>query len=497
MKQCFGYVRVSTVKQSDGFSLSEQKAAISEYAARKNLSICKWWEETETAAKQGRPVFNEMVAALRKGAADGLITHKIDRSARNYHDWATISDLADNGVGIHISTENFDFETYGGRMAADFMAVVSANYVRNLRNEIHKGQRGQVKAGLYPWGAPIGYLNNGKGQIKTPDPKRAPFVRMAFELYASEDYSIDSLRHELNRRGFRNRAGKPLSMCGIETLLKNKFYCGLIEMKTWGQTFKGAHEPLVSVALFKRVQKIKSDRTSKKFTRHMHMFQGLFRCGVCDRPMVPERQKGHCYYRCHERGCATKTMREEALDQAMLAHLQHLKFSDEDIERAKMKIEATVDEYHGLEVDQTVPLELGNVRAKLERLTDALIDRLIEKDEFEARRAKFMLEEAELQERADRNRSFARKAAEVRSMVELAKSLATTYLFANRSEKRRIIRLTMSNRRVTGKNVEIKPSNWLLKVEEAIAILSCADAPGTHRTFIEEFDIVVPTELIS
>ena len=33
MKQCFGYVRVSTVKQSDGFSLSEQKAAICEYAA--------------------------------------------------------------------------------------------------------------------------------------------------------------------------------------------------------------------------------------------------------------------------------------------------------------------------------------------------------------------------------------------------------------------------------------------------------------------------------
>ena len=142
MKSCFGYVRVSTLKQGDGVSLEAQKDAILEYAGRKGLAITQWWEERETAAKQGRPVFNRMVASLKRGESKGLVIHKIDRSARNYHDWAVISDLADAGIEFHITTESFDFNTYGGRMAADFMAVVAANYVRNLKTEIHKGQQG-------------------------------------------------------------------------------------------------------------------------------------------------------------------------------------------------------------------------------------------------------------------------------------------------------------------------------------------------------------------
>ena len=165
MKQCFGYVRVSTVKQGDGVSLEEQKASILEFAQRKNLVVCQWWEEKETASKQGRPVFNQMVSELKRGGATGLIVHKIDRSARNYHDWNIISDLADNGIDIHIATESFDFNTYGGRMAADFMQEVAANYGRNLKNEVRKGQLGQLKRGMLPWSAPIGYINNGKRKL--------------------------------------------------------------------------------------------------------------------------------------------------------------------------------------------------------------------------------------------------------------------------------------------------------------------------------------------
>ena len=126
MKQCFAYIRVSTVKQGEGVSLEAQRDAITDFAGRRNLHIIEWFEEKETAAKKGRPVFNRMVSRLKRGDAKGLVIHKIDRSSRNYHDWAAISDLADTGIEFHIATESFDFNTYGGRMAADFMAVVAA-----------------------------------------------------------------------------------------------------------------------------------------------------------------------------------------------------------------------------------------------------------------------------------------------------------------------------------------------------------------------------------
>jgi site-specific DNA recombinase len=52
--------------------------------------------------------------------------------------------------------------------------------------------RASAEAGGYPWPAPIGYLNNSKQQTGAnlvPDPERAPFVREAFELMATGNYS--------------------------------------------------------------------------------------------------------------------------------------------------------------------------------------------------------------------------------------------------------------------------------------------------------------------
>ena len=90
-KKYFAYIRVSTVRQGErGVSLPEQKEAIERYAAVKTLPISRWFEGRETASKVGRPVFNEMLALLKKGEAAGVIIHKIDRSARNLKDWAEI-----------------------------------------------------------------------------------------------------------------------------------------------------------------------------------------------------------------------------------------------------------------------------------------------------------------------------------------------------------------------------------------------------------------------
>ena len=115
MTRCFGYCRVSSVKQGEGVSLTEQRDSIERYAARHKLTVIEWFEEKETAAKQGRPVFREVLKRLRRGAADALIIHKIDRSARNRRDWADIGDFIDQGK-IHFAHEGLDLNTRGGRL---------------------------------------------------------------------------------------------------------------------------------------------------------------------------------------------------------------------------------------------------------------------------------------------------------------------------------------------------------------------------------------------
>jgi site-specific DNA recombinase len=89
MKPFFGYIRVSTVKQgTKGVSLQEQRDSILRYAGRNGMEIISWFDERETAAKQGRPMFAKIMKLLQEKKAFGVVLHKIDRGARNLKDWA-------------------------------------------------------------------------------------------------------------------------------------------------------------------------------------------------------------------------------------------------------------------------------------------------------------------------------------------------------------------------------------------------------------------------
>ncbi|MGA2147313.1 MAG: recombinase family protein, partial [Bryobacteraceae bacterium] len=262
MKAFYGYIRVSTAKQGEGVSLPQQKEAIERYAERNGYQISQWFEERVTAAKSGRPVFNKMLGLLKAGKAAGVIIHKIDRSARNLRDWADLIDLSDNGIEVQMATENLDLRSRGGRLSADIQAVVAADYIRNLREETRKGFYGRLKQGFYPLPAPIGYLDRGKAQAKALDEARAPLIKKAFQLYATRRYSLVTLLDELNALGLRNRTGKPLSITGLSILLNNPFYMGLIRIRRTGELFQGVHQPIVSKALFDRVQRILRERTN-------------------------------------------------------------------------------------------------------------------------------------------------------------------------------------------------------------------------------------------
>lgn len=479
MKACFGYVRVSTAKQGEGVSLEAQTEAITAFAERHGLSITRWFEEKETAAKSGRPVFNAMVAELRRGRADGLIIHKIDRSARNFADWAKIGDLADSGIDVHFATESLDFSSRGGRLTADIQAVIAADYIRNLREETIKGITGRLKQGLYPFKAPLGYLDNGGGKPKTLDPVRAPLVRQAFELYASGRRSLRSLVIEMDRRGLRTEKGRAPVRSVIETMLGNPFYCGLIRLKRTGALYKGIHEPLISTTLFEEVQARKSGRTVQKRTRHQFAYRGLFRCQSCHNAMIAERQKGHVYYRCQTKGCPTKTVREEVIETTVWQTLRDTKLSDVDVAYLTEAISDWFASRRDTPRVLTLTNELEALKAKLDRLTDALIDRLIDEETFNDRKARLLMERARFEEQKHEAEKSAPSAERVRQFLELAKNLATTYLMADPVEKREIVEITTSNRFVRGKSVGLEPSNWL---RDATALLHGLTGPPERTT---------------
>ena len=459
MKRFFGYIRVSTAKQGEkGVSLQEQRDAIGRYAQRNNLEISQWFEERETAAKRGRPVFSRMLKLLKQGKADGVAIHKIDRSARNLKDWADLGELIDQGIEVHFANESLDLHSRGGRLSADIQAVVAADYIRNLREETRKGFYGRIKQGLYPLPAPLGYLDKGTGKPKEPDPAKAPFVKKAFELYGSGRYNLNGLAEEVYRLGLRNRNGSRVTRTGLSVLLNNPFYIGLIRLKRTGETFPGAHPPLVSKSLFDHVQRILTGRTNTKGWRHDFLFRRLLTCRHCGYSLIGEKQKGHTYYRCHTKACPTTCIRGDVVEMAVAEKLAPLQFNEEERRYLETKVTHLKDGWkkqREAEIN-ALNLRISNLQDRLARLTDAYIDRMVEKDIFEQRKAALLMERKDLEERVaalrDGGRSIPDRLAE---FLELAGSAYLQYKLGLPEEKRDLLRIVTSNRQVAARKVEL------------------------------------------
>jgi DNA invertase Pin-like site-specific DNA recombinase len=395
MKGYFAYIRVSTVKQGEhGSSLQEQRSAIEAYATRHGLSICEWFEERETAAKLGRTQFNSMIGRLGRREAAGVVIHKIDRGARNLRDWARLGDLMDRGMDVHFAHESLDLGSRGGRLAADIQAVVAADYVRNLRDEVRKGFNGRLAQGLYPLPAPLGYRDMGGGKRKEIDPLVGPLIHRAFELYATGRYTVDELRREMASRGLRNRRGSPLGLTSMWQLLRNPFYMGLIHIARTKRTYDGAHEALVSKAVFDRCQAVMSGRSYIRSGKHDFAFSRLIKCWACSRSLIGELQKGHVYYRCHTPACRGTSMREADVQEEFRTLCSYLALDEGELrDLGELQEEAkSADAAQRAGALSKAKLSLGRSDDLLHRLTDAFLDGTIERDLFEARKAKLLLE---------------------------------------------------------------------------------------------------------
>lgn len=457
------YIRVSTAKQGQhGSSLQEQRDAIEAFAKRFDFDIAEWFEDRETAAKKGRTQFLRMISALEKGKAGGVILHKIDRGARNLWDWARLQDLIDAGVEVHFAHDNLDLKSRGGRLAADIQAVVAADYVRNLRDEVRKGMRGRLKQGLYPFKAPVGYLDCGKAKPKDIDPIKGPLVREAFDLYLSRQFSYHTLRLELHRRGLRSALGKPLSLHAITRILRNPFYMGIIRIERTGEVFQGVHQPLIDARTFKRVQDIVDGRENVRIRRHAFPYRRLITCGLCGRTITGERQKGHVYYRCHTRDCPTTGIREEAVAAIFQGLTAQLPLSPNDLtEMAPWMERAEREEREQkTEIVAALQLRIGHIQDRERRLTDAYIDQGIDRDTYHARKGALLAELAQARDdlrRAEEGRSGI--AERIRKFFELLKAYNLGPDSGSGEEFREAVQIMTSNRSLIGEELSIEPQS--------------------------------------
>lgn len=199
--------------------------------------------------------------------------------------------------------------------------------------------------------------------------------------------------------------------------------------------------------------------------------------------MIAELQKGHVYYRCHFPSCPANCVREEMLTDAIQATFTAAAPSEE----AAMAIERHValwSKQHVLKnAAHTTKMQLGQIDLQIAKLEDAAIAGIVEPDNFHRRKEKLLLERAALNQKLLDTKKLAITPSVIQAFLERMKNIAAHYEFGTPAEKRELVEIALSNRRVIEKKVYIEPANWLVQVHEAAAVLMCApDRPNSRSS---------------
>ena len=497
MKTVYGYIRVSTAKQGEGVSLIAQKESIERYALQHNLNIVQWFEEKETAAKQGRPLFNAMLKLIKAKKADGIIIHKIDRGARNLKDWAEIGELIEKGIEIHFAHESLDLQARGGRLSADIQAVIAADFIRNQRQEVIKGIYGRLNQGIYPFEAPTGYLDTGKGKCKLIDPVQGPFVRMTFELYATKRYGLITLSEHMDKAGLRNKRNKKVCINSLSLILNNPYYMGIIRVK--GQSFQGHHQALISPNLFKRVQAILKGKSNQKLIKHDFKFKRLIKCKGCGYTLIAETQKGNTYYRCHSKNCITKGLREQSIERTLINKLSAVQLHRIEDKHLHSLLNETKIGWakKQSEILNGINLQIGKNEQRLERLTDCYLEEGMDKEMFERRKNTLLIElknSTKARDKIVQGKEGILQTAN--NFLELVKSLTGSYKIGISEEKRQLVEIVTSNFVAQGKNLVITMRKPFSDLAERHFLLSGDPQRGKPRQMEQQFVDTTKEEII-
>ncbi len=311
-KFAVSYLRVSTRGQAErgggndeGFSIPAQREANKKKAMSMGAMVGKEFVDRGASAKSAdRPQLQAMLEYVKENAdrVDYVIVHKIDRLARNRDDDSDIMRvLRECGVQLVSASESID-DTPAGMLLHGIMSSIAEFYSQNLATEVKKGMGEKIKSGGTVGRAPIGYQNvryvDDKGREERTviiDPDRAPLIKIAFEEYATGNWTVADLADHLAACGLTTRStpkipSQPVTLKTLHKVLVNPYYKGVVKYK--GIEYPGSHEALVDEEMWDKVQTILASRLNgNRNLKHPHFLKGSIFCAYCGERMLVSNEK--------------------------------------------------------------------------------------------------------------------------------------------------------------------------------------------------------------
>jgi site-specific DNA recombinase len=346
----FLYLRVSSAGQvnkgtdPEGYSIPGQREATRARADVLHSEVVGEYAEYGVSGRTThRPALQRMLADLKRLRPTYVIVYDLSRLARNRADDVLLMlQIEQTGARLVSVLENID-QTPSGRLTHGVVAAVNEFRSAGDAEKVMMGLRRKHATGGTNGKAPIGYLNVRKRtlgrDVRTVeiDPERAPLVRLAFECYASGEYSISAITDLLDISGLRtpmtaNRPPGALARSAVHRMLRDDYYIGVVTFEGIKNP-DGLHQPLIDTETFERVQDVLRARalSGDRSRKHEHYLKGSIFCGQCGSRLLFMPVKGNGghyeYFGCQGRRrpgveCCARHLSVDEVDRAVERYYQ-------------------------------------------------------------------------------------------------------------------------------------------------------------------------------
>ena len=502
--------RVSTEEQKDaGNSLPAQIRRMEDYCARLSFEVIEKYSFDESAYKQKRDEFDRLLEKVdQQGEKLAVCFDKVDRLSRNVFDKrvAFLYEKAlNNEIELHFisdgqvinssmsAVEKFQFGMSLG-LAKYYSDAISDNTKRAFEQKRLKGEW----TGSVPFGyAPVAL--NEKKRLRAdivPDPINAEIVRTMFDMYASGNHSIATIRDYLMAGSVSSSRGKDFGNSMVHWVLTNTFYYGKAYSRKYDKYYDHRYTPLITKTLFETVQqKLASNNQNpvQKKSKAITAFSGMLKCQTCGCSICREVKRGKAYHACtnakklHKR----EYVQEEKLLALVAPLFKNIILSDEQITSIVAFLRENHEykaKYYREQID-ALNAQFLTLQETKNRLLDLLLTGSVSQSDYDAKLKEISGKQDLINiDRGMYNEADYKYHVTAKYILELARRAGELFECSSPEEKNQLLNLLLSNATLDGKTLSFtirKPFDTIVSVK---GFLSCS--PGRIRTCDQSITLI-------
>jgi len=224
--KAYGYIRVSSIMQTLGTSLTEQQRQIEAYATLKNIDLLGVIVDPAIKGEipiHLRPQGRLLVEAIDNGSISCVIVTRLDRAFRSARDCLNkIEEWEKKNIALHIlnvAGQTIDTSTPMGKFFITIMAGAAELEKNLIKERCSNGREARRIEGKVIGGLPFGYDLDVDGKTLIPNTHEQSILQIIRDLRA-DGLTLMAIANELNNRGYVTKKGASWNHGTVANILK-------------------------------------------------------------------------------------------------------------------------------------------------------------------------------------------------------------------------------------------------------------------------------------